>query len=90
VPDSYVIVEELAGASLERPGLQRLRELVRTSAVTAVIVYDLDRLSRRLGHQSLLLEEMERAGVVFHVVASPLEDTPEGLLLTHVRGAMAE
>jgi site-specific DNA recombinase len=90
VPDASISREELSGASLERPGLQRLRELVRTRAVTAVIVYDLDRLSRRLRHQSLLLDEMERCSVAFHVVASPIEDPPEGMLLTHVRGAMAE
>jgi DNA invertase Pin-like site-specific DNA recombinase len=90
VPDSSIVVDELSGASLERPGLQQLRELVRSRSVAAVIVYDLDRLCRRLGHQSLLLDEMDRAGVALHVVASPIEDTPEGMLLTRVRGAMAE
>ena len=48
---------------MDRPNLRKLRDLVNTRAITAAIIYDPDRLSRNLGHQLLLAEEFERAGV---------------------------
>jgi site-specific DNA recombinase len=64
--------------------------LVRSRIIHAVIVYELDRLSRRLGHQLLLSEECERAEVALLVVSSPIEATPEGAFLVHMKGAMSE
>ena len=40
--------------------------MVQQRLVQAVIVHDLDRLSRKLAHQLLLSEEFEQAGVVLH------------------------
>jgi len=44
----------------------------------AAIVYDPDRLSRSLGHQLLLAEELERCEVKLLIVSYPLEPGPEG------------
>jgi site-specific DNA recombinase len=90
VPEQYVFTDDLTGTILERPVLQQVRELIRSRAIQAAIVYDLDRLSRKHGHQLLLLEECERAEVAVLVASSPIEATPEGTLLLHMKGAMAE
>jgi site-specific DNA recombinase len=51
-----------SGASLRRPGLDRLREQVRQAAARRVILTEPSRLARNYVHQMLLLEEFERAG----------------------------
>jgi site-specific DNA recombinase len=73
VTEAHIIIDEgLSGITMERPGLRKLRELVHTQAIAAAIVYDPDRLSRKLGYQLLLAEEFERAGVALLIVSHPL------------------
>src|SRR5262249_11970089 len=74
-----------------RPQLQQLRDLVRQGLAEAVICYDLDRLSRKMAHQLLLSEEFEQAGVALRIVTMPdSARTPEGQMLTNIRGVFAE
>jgi site-specific DNA recombinase len=91
VPEAHVLLDEgISGTTLERPGLRTLRELVNARTIQAVIVYDPDRLSRNLGHQLLLTEEMEHAAVKLLIVSHPMEQGPEGWLFFQMRGALAE
>jgi site-specific DNA recombinase len=91
VPESHMLIDEgISGMTLDRPGLRRLQELVQAHAVAAVIVIDPDRLSRNLGHQLLLAEELEQAEVKLVIVSHPLERGPEGWLFFQMRGALAE
>ena len=48
-----------SGGSLNRPGLNRLREVVRGGNVSCVVVYKLDRLSRSVLDTALVLQEWE-------------------------------
>jgi site-specific DNA recombinase len=91
VPESHLLIDEgLSGTTMDRPGLRKVRDLVNTQVIAAVIVIDPDRLSRNLGHQLLLAEEMERASVKLLIVSHPLEQGPEGWLFFQMRGALAE
>jgi len=64
---------------------------VRQRLVQAVLVHDLDRLSRKLAHQLLLSDEFEQAGVALRIVTMPDgAKTPETQLLSNVRGIIAE
>src|SRR4029453_18749917 len=63
VPDSHVFTDEMSGTTLARPGLQQVRDLITRRAIAALVVYDPDRLSRNLGHQLLMAEQAEKAGV---------------------------
>src|ERR671925_807292 len=91
VSETSVLVDEgISGTTMDRPGLRKLRDLVNSKAISAVIVYDPDRLSRNLGHQLLLAEEFERASVKLLIVSHPLEQGPEGWLFFQMRGALAE
>lgn len=85
--DEVVILREVfSGLTLERPELTRLREWVKEGQVKAVITYCADRLARDGLYLLLLVEEFEKAGAIVVFVTEPHEDTPEGQLLTYVRG----
>ncbi len=52
-----------SGATLIRPGLEHLRDLVAAGEVTLLYVLSPDRLARKYAYQVLLLDEFARAGV---------------------------
>jgi hypothetical protein len=90
VPEGYVLIDEgISGTTMDRPALRKLRDLVNTKAIAAATVIDPDRLSRNLGHQLLLAEEFERAGVKLLIVSHPMEAGPEGWMFFQMRGAAA-
>jgi len=79
VPESHLFIDAgISGTTMDRPGLRQVRALVKTRAIVAMIVIDPDRLARKLGHQLLLVEEFEQAGVTLEIVSHPLEQSPEG------------
>jgi len=91
----YEIVRELiddgySGGDLGRPALGTVRDLVRGRSVSIVLVHDPDRLARKLVHQLLLMDEVERAGARLEFVTTPVADNMEGRLLLNVRGVIAE
>lgn len=74
----------------ERPGMSRLRELVRTGAVDAVFVWKFDRISRRLGQRVVLIQELKEHHCQHLSATEDIADTPEGRLLEAVLAAIAE
>jgi site-specific DNA recombinase len=91
VPDTHIFTEDYTGMSLNRPQFTKLRDLERQRLIQAVFVHDLDRLSSKLAHQLLLSDEFEQAAVALRIVTMPDDaKTPEGQLLTNVRGIIAE
>ena len=58
VPTEWVFEDEgYSGASLVRPGLERVRDLAAEGQIEAVLVHAPDRLSRKYAYQILLIEE---------------------------------
>ena len=91
VPQEWVFEDDgYSGASLIRPGLERVRDLAAEGLIQAVLVYAPDRLSRRYAHQILLIEEFARAGVETLFVRAPRGSTPEDELLLQFQGMIAE
>jgi len=91
VCDQWVFRDEgYSGASLVRPGLERVRDLAAEGQIEAVLVYGPDRLSRRYAYQVLLLEELGREGVEVVFLRSPQATTPEEELLLQFQGMIAE
>lgn len=81
----------MSGAMLDRPGLSRLRELMRAKTIDTVIVYSSDRLTRSIAHAMLLRDEMKNAGAAVHTVAHRLsQDSPEGGLMETIEATFAE
>lgn len=79
-----------SGASLSRPGLDRLRDDVAMAELDVVVITAPDRLARNYLHQMVLLDELERHGVRVEFVERPMSDDPNDQLLLQIRGAVAE
>src|SRR5215470_15416465 len=91
VPREWIFEDEgFSGASLVRPGLERLRDLAAEGQLHAVLVYAPDRLSRKYAYQILLMEEFARNGVETVFVKAPKSATPEDQLLLQFQGMIAE
>ena len=79
-----------SGAYLDRPRLDALRDALQTKIFDVVIVYTPDRLARRLSHQLLITEEIEKAGAALQFVSTDYKQTPEGQLFFQMQGAFSE
>src|SRR5215468_7070197 len=91
VPHEWIFEDEgFSGASLVRPGLERVRDLAAEGQLHAVLVYAPDRLSRKYAYQILLIEEFARNGVETVFVKAPRSATPEDQLLLQFQGMIAE
>ncbi|UVK49731.1 recombinase family protein (plasmid) [Mesorhizobium sp. AR02] len=91
VPDEWIIEDAgFSGASLARPGLERLRDLAAEGHIQAVLIHSPDRLSRKYAYQVLLMEEFARRGVETVFIKAPHADTPEDQLMLQFQGMIAE
>jgi site-specific DNA recombinase len=91
VPEAWVFQDEgHSGATLVRPALERLRDLVVAVPVDVVLCYSPDRLARKYAYQALLVEEFSRAGTAVTFVNGPRSDSPEDALLVQFQGMIAE
>jgi len=91
VPDEWVFEDEgYSGATLVRPGLERVRDLAAEGQIQAILVHAPDRLSRKYAYQVLLTEEFARAGVEVLFVKAPRNATAEDQLLLQFQGMIAE
>jgi site-specific DNA recombinase len=91
VPAEWVFEDEgHSGATLVRPALERLRDLVAGVGIDVLLCYSPDRLARKFAYQALLIEEFTRAGVRVEFVKGPRGDTPEDQLMVQFQGMFAE
>ena len=91
VPEEWIFQDEgYSGATLVRPGLERLRDLASEGQIETVLAYSPDRLSRKYAYQVLLIEEFARHGVDVEFIKSPKATTPEEELLLQFQGMIAE
>jgi len=91
VPKEWVFEDEgYSGATLERPGLERVRDLAAEGQIQVVLAYSPDRLSRKYAYQILVIEEFAHHGVETVFVKSPQGDSAEDQLLVQFQGMIAE
>ena len=91
----YHILEEYldngcSGATLARPGLDKLRDAASSGDIDLVLIHSPDRLARKALYQGLVLEEMDKAGVKVEFLNHPFDDTAEGRMLLGMQGLFAE
>jgi site-specific DNA recombinase len=79
-----------SGATLERPGLERVRDLAAEGHIQVVLAYSPDRLSRKYAYQILLIEELARNGVETLFVKAPQGSSAEDQLLVQFQGMISE
>src|ERR1700733_13020706 len=91
VPKQWVFEDDgYSGATLERPGLERIRDLAAEGQIQVVLVYAPDRLSRKYAYQILLIEELARNGVETIFIKAPQGSSAEDQLLVQFQGMIAE
>jgi site-specific DNA recombinase len=91
LPTEHVFRDDAySGASLNRPGLDRLRDLAASAALDRVVITSPDRLARKYVHQVLLFEELERYGCQVEFLERPMSQDPHDQLVLQIRGAVAE
>jgi site-specific DNA recombinase len=91
VPEGWVFTDEgYSGASLVRPALERLRDLAAQVPVDVVVCYSPDRLARKLAYQTLLIDELNKAGSEVRFVKARKVETPEDEMMLQFQGMMAE
>ena len=89
-PSRQFVDDGYSGATLIRPALDRLRDLVNVGAIDRIYVHSPDRLARNYAYQVLLLDEWRRRGVEVVFLNRPLGQSPEDDLLLQVQGIVAE
>ena len=83
--EGYEILEEVqdagqSGASLERPGMDRVRDLVAAGSVSVVLAQDRDRFAREPAYLYILREEFAPHGCTIRALNDRGDDSPEGQL----------
>ena len=85
-----VFQDDYTGASMDRPALNKLRDLLAKQTIEVVVVYDIDRLARKNAYQILIEEEFHKLGTHVEYVMGQYEDTDEGRLQKQIRSSIAE
>lgn len=63
----------LSGKNTDRAGLQNVLKMAERGEVEAVIVYKLDRLSRKVTDTLEMIERLEKLGVAFHSIQEKVD-----------------
>jgi len=95
--EGYEVLEEVvdagqSGASLERPGMDRVRDLVASEAggVSVVLAQDRDRFSREPAYTYLLRREFEEHGCELRSLNDRGDGSPEGDLTDGILDQLAK
>jgi site-specific DNA recombinase len=93
--EGYEVLEEVqdagqSGASLERPGMDRVRDLVAAGSVSVVLAQDRDRFSREPAYTYLLRRELEEHGTKLKALNDHGGESPEGDLTDGILDQLAK
>jgi site-specific DNA recombinase len=79
-----------SGSTLNRPGLDHLRDRAAAGEFDLVLLTAPDRLARKYVHQVLLIEELQQHNCQVEFLEHPMSQDPHDQLLLQIRGAVAE
>src|SRR5215211_3589302 len=93
--EGYKVLEEVSdpgksGAALERPGMDRVRDLVAAGHASVVLAQDRDRFSREPAYLYLLREEFAVHGTMIKSLNDRGDDSPEGQLTDGILDQLAK
>jgi DNA invertase Pin-like site-specific DNA recombinase len=84
-----IITDKIEGSVAERPGLNKLKDILRKGDI--LVVWRLDRLGRTLKHLIEWLNELERNGIEFQSLQETINTTTSsGKLIFHIFASLAE
>ena len=95
VREGYEVIEEVidpgqSGASLERPGLDRVRDRVAAGGVSVVLAQDRDRFAREPAYHYLLKREFAEHGTKIRAMNDRGDESPEGDLTDGILDQLAK
>jgi site-specific DNA recombinase len=95
VREGYEVLEEIqdpgqSGASLKRPGMDRVRDLVAAGGVSVVLAQDRDRFAREPAYHYLLRREFEEHGTKIRALNDRGDESPEGELTDGILDQLAK
>jgi site-specific DNA recombinase len=86
-----VYTDDASGATLDRPGLTRALQEAKLGRFDTLLVYRVDRFSRRLRDMVTLLDELDDTQVTFRSATEPFDTaTPVGRMVIQLLGVFAE
>ena len=93
--EGYDVLEEVtdpgqSGASLERPGMDQVRDLVAAGGVSMVLTQDRDRFAREPAYHYLLKKEFEEHGCKLRALNDRGDESPEGELTDGILDQLAK
>ncbi len=95
VREGYEILEEVkdrgqSGASLKRPGIDRVRDLVADGGISVVLAQDRDRFAREPAYLYLLREEFAEHKTALKALNDHSDGSPEGELTDGILDQLAK
>src|SRR5215208_7546049 len=93
--EGYEVLEEIedsgqSGASLERPGLDRARDLIATGRVSVILAQDRDRFAREPALHYILKQELAEYECELRALNDRGDGTPEGELTDGILDQLAK
>ncbi len=93
--EGYEVMEEVtdagySGASLQRPGMDRVRDMVTAGGFSMVLAQDRDRFAREPAYVYLLREEFANHGCTLRSLNDRSDDSPEGELTDGILDQLAK
>ncbi len=94
--NSLVLVEIMedagkSGKNLNRDGVKELMAKIRDRSIEAIVVYKLDRLSRKVLDTLHLIESFEKKDIVFHSINEKIDtDTAMGRFSLNITASLAQ
>jgi len=93
--NGYEVLEEVedpgySGASLQRPGMDRVRDLVAAGGVSLALAQDRDRFAREPAYLYLLRQEFAEHGCALRALNDRGDDSPEGQLTDGILDQLAK
>ena len=83
--------DQATGTSLDRPGLQQALDLAREKRIDLLLVYRVDRLSRKVRQLAGLCEELDQLDVVLKSATEPFDTgSAAGRMMLQMLGVFAE
>jgi site-specific DNA recombinase len=83
--------DQATGTKLDRPGLQAALDLARSGAVDMLLVYRVDRLSRKVRQLAQLAEELDAIDVVLRSATEPFDTgSAAGRMMLQMLAVFAE
>ncbi|MDA0911045.1 MAG: recombinase family protein [Proteobacteria bacterium] len=84
-----IITDEISGSVADRPGLEKLKAVLRKD--DTLVVWRLDRLGRTLKHLIEWINELDEQNIGFKSLQESIDTTSSsGKLIFHIFGALSE